>query len=330
VVAASAGNHAQGVAFAAALLGVKATVIMPEGAQLPKIEATRGYGADIIMRGSTVDDAVEYAREYSAETGAVLIHPFDHPDIVAGQGTLGLEILEQCPQVRTVAIPVGGGGVAAGVTVAIKSADPSIVVVGVQAEAVAAYPGSLAAGHPVRVQPTATMADGIAVCLPGEIPFGIISGFGVHVLTVSEESLSRALLLCLERAKQVVEPAGAAAVAGLMENPGMFEPPVVAVLSGGNIDPLLLSKVLRHGLAAAGRYLTFRCRIPDRPGGLATLLGAVAGLGANVLDVMHERVTPRLRVDEVEVLLQVETRGPAHCDEVISQLRQDGYQLMFR
>jgi threonine dehydratase len=174
------------------------------------------------------------------------------------------------------------------------------------------------------------MADGIAVCLPGEIPFGIISGFGVHVLTVSEESLSRALLLCLERAKQVVEPAGAAAVAGLMENPGMFEPPVVAVLSGGNIDPLLLSKVLRHGLAAAGRYLTFRCRIPDRPGGLATLLGAVAGLGANVLDVMHERVTPRLRVDEVEVLLQVETRGPAHCDEVISQLRQDGYQLMFR
>jgi threonine dehydratase len=220
--------------------------------------------------------------------------------------------------------------VAAGVIVAVKSADPSVAVVGVQAEAVAAYPASLAAGHPVRVQPAATMADGIAVCLPGEIPFGIISGFGVHVLTVSEESLSRALLLCLERAKQVVEPAGAAAVAGLMDNPGMFEPPVVAVLSGGNIDPLLLSKVLRHGLAAAGRYLTFRCRIPDRPGGLATLLGAVAGLGANVLDVMHERVTPRLRVDEVEVLLQVETRGPAHCDEVISQLRQDGYHLMFR
>jgi threonine dehydratase len=201
-------------------------------------------------------------------------------------------------------------------------------VIGVQAEAVAAYPASLAAGHPVRVQPAATMADGIAVCLPGDIPFEIISGFGVHVLTVSEESLSRALLLCLERAKQVVEPAGAAAVAGLMENAGMFEPPVVAVLSGGNIDPLLLAKVLRHGLAAAGRYLTFR--IPDRPGALASLLGAVAGLGANVLDVMHERVTPRLRVDEVEVLLQVETRGPAHCDDVISQLRQDGYQLMFR
>jgi threonine dehydratase len=318
------------VAFAAALLGVKATVIMPEGAQLPKMEATRGYGADIILHGETVDDALDYAREYVAERGAVLIHPFDHPDIVAGQGTLGLEILEQCPQVKTIAIPVGGGGLAAGVTVAVKSADPSVAVVGVQAEAVAAYPASLAAGHPVRVQPGSTMADGIAVCLPGDIPFGILSGFGVHVLTVSEESLSRALLLCLERAKQVVEPAGAAAVAGLMENAGMFEPPVVAVLSGGNIDPLLLAKVLRHGLAAAGRYLTFRCRIPDRPGALAALLGAVAGLGANVLDVMHERITPRLRVDEVEVLLQVETRGPAHCDDVISELRQAGYHLMFR
>ncbi len=330
VVAASAGNHAQGVAFAAALLGVKATVVMPEGAPLPKIEATKGYGADIITHGETVDDAVAYATEYAAERGAVLIHPFDHPDIVAGQGTLGLEVLEQCPEVKTIVVPVGGGGVAAGITVAVKAADPAIAVVGVQAEAVAPYPASLAAGHPVRVQPSVTMADGIAVCQPGEIPFEIISRSGNRVLTVTEESLSQALLLCLERAKQVVEPAGAAGVAGLLEYPGMFEPPVVAVLSGGNIDPLLLSKVLRHGLAAAGRYLTFRCRIADRPGGLAALLREVASLGANVLDVVHERVTPRLRVGEVEVLLQVETRGPGHCDEVISELRQAGYTLLFR
>jgi threonine dehydratase len=273
---------------------------------------------------------VEYAREYARERSAVLIHPFDHPDIVAGQGTLGLEIMQQCPQVRTIAIPVGGGGVAAGVTVAVKSTDPTVQVIGVQAEAVAGYPASLAAGHPVRVAAAGTMADGIAVCLPGDIPFGIISAYEDRVVTVSEESLSRALVLCLERAKQVVEPAGAAGVAGLLEYAGMFEPPVVVVLSGGNVDPLLLSKVLRHGLAAAGRYLTFRCRIPDRPGALATLLAAVAGLGANVLDVMHERVTPRLQVGEVEVLLQVETRGPAHCDEVISELRNAGYQLMFR
>jgi threonine dehydratase len=330
VVAASAGNHAQGVAFAAALLGAKATVIMPEGAPLPKIEATRAYGADIIIRGQTVDDALAEALAYASECGAVFIHPFDHPDVVAGQGTVGLEILEQCPEVRTIAVPVGGGGLAAGIAVAVQGADPAVRLVGVQARAVAPFPASLAAGHPVRVPPAPTMADGIAVGRPGEIPFGILAALADRVmLTVSEESLSRGLLLCLERAKQLVEPAGAAGVAALLEHPGVFEPPVVAVLSGGNIDPLLLSKVLRHGLSAAGRYLALRCRMPDRPGALAALLREVADLGANVLDVTHERVTARLRVDEVEVLLQVETRGPAHCDEVVRQLRQAGYTLIF-
>ncbi|HEY3605495.1 MAG TPA: threonine ammonia-lyase [Sporichthyaceae bacterium] len=329
VVAASAGNHAQGVAFAAARLGVKATVIMPEGAQLPKIEATRGYGADIITRGETVDDALEYAAEYAAERGAVLIHPFDHPDIVAGQGTLGLEILEQCPQVKTIAIPVGGGGLAAGVTVAVRSADPPVAVVGVQAEAVAAYPASLAAGQPVRVQPGSTMADGIAVCLPGEIPFGILSGSGAHVLTVSEESLSRALLLCLERAKLVVEPAGAAAVAALLADPQAFAPPVVAVLSGGNVDPLLLLRVLRHGLSAAGRYVAFRLRVPDRPGALAAMLGELAAADANVLEVEHLRTNPRLHVDEAEVNVQIETRGGSHTDAVLARMRAAGYTLTF-
>jgi threonine dehydratase len=173
------------------------------------------------------------------------------------------------------------------------------------------------------------MADGIAVARPGELAFVVLAEHADRVVTVSEESLSRALLLCLERSKQVVEPAGAAGVAALLEHPRAFEPPVVVVLSGGNIDPLLLAKVLRHGLAAAGRYLTFRCRLPDRPGALATLLAEVAGLGANVLDVMHERVTPGLHVDEVEVLLQVETRGPGHCDSVITQLRESGYKLLF-
>jgi threonine dehydratase len=330
VVAASAGNHAQGVAFAAALLGAKATVIMPEGAPLPKIEATRSYGADIITRGQTVDDALAEALAYASECGAVFIHPFDHPDVVAGQGTVGLEILEQCPEVRTIAVPVGGGGLAAGIAVAVQGADPAVRLVGVQAQAVAPFPASLAAGHPVRVPPAPTMADGIAVGRPGEIAFGILAALADRVmLTVSEENLSRGLLLCLERAKQLVEPAGAAGVAALLEHPGVFEPPVVVVLSGGNIDPLLLSKVLRHGLSAAGRYLALRCRMPDRPGALAALLREVADLGANVLDVTHERVTARLRVDEVEVLLQVETRGAAHCDEVVRELRQAGYTLIF-
>jgi threonine dehydratase len=329
VIAASAGNHAQGVAFAAAMLGAKATVVMPERAPLPKVEATRSYGAEIVLHGNSVDDALVRAKQLADDCGAVFIHPFEHPDIVAGQGTAGLEIIEQCPGVRTIAVPVGGGGLAAGIAVAVQNASPAVRVIGVQADACAAYPASFAAGHPVAVTPGPTMADGIAVARPGELALAILAKYADRVVSVSEESLSRALLVCLERSKQVVEPAGAAGVAGLLEHPRAFEPPVVAVLSGGNIDPLLLSKVLRHGLAAAGRYLTFRCRLPDRPGALATLLTEVAGLGANVLDVVHERITPGLHVDEVEVLLQVETRGPAHCDGVIGRLRASGYKLLF-
>ena len=193
----------------------------------------------------------------------------------------------------------------------------------------APYPASLAAGHPVSVRAEPTMADGIAVSRPGDVPFAIMSDLVERVVTVSEESLSRGLLLCLERAKQVVEPAGAAGVAALLEHPRDFTPPIVVVLSGGNIDPLLLSKLLRYGLGAAGRYLAFRCRLPDRPGSLAKLLGDVADLGANVLEVGHERLAPRLHVDEAEVVLVVETRGPAHCEEVIGALRAEGYTLAF-
>jgi threonine dehydratase len=329
VIAASAGNHSQGVAFAAGLLGVRATVVMPERAPLPKVEATGSYGAEVVLYGATVEQALARATELAAERGSVFIHPFDHPDIVIGQGTVGLEISEQCPEARTIAVPVGGGGLAAGIAVATRAADQPARVVGVQAEAVAAFPASFAAGHPVGVVSGATMADGIAVARPGELPLAVLAEHAVGVVTVSEESLSRALLICLERSKQVVEPAGAAGVAALLEHPRDFEPPVVAVLSGGNIDPLLLAKVLQHGLAAAGRYLAFRCRLPDRPGALATLLAEVAGLGANVLDVVHERVTPGLHVDEAEVLLQVETRGPGHCDSLIARLRQSGYKLSF-
>ena len=329
VVAASAGNHAQGVAFAAGRLGCAATMIMPAGAPLPKVQATRGYGADVILHGTCVEDTLSEALAFAERTGAVFIHPYDHPDIVAGQGTLGVEIIEQCPQVRTVVVPVGGGGLAAGITVAVKALDPEVTVAGVQAEAVAPYPGSLAAGHPVSVQAGRTMADGIAVSRPGDIPFGIISGYGGRVVTVSEEGLSRGLLLCLERAKQVVEPAGAAGVAALLEHPRDFVPPVVVLLSGGNIDPLLLVKLLRHGLTASGRYLAFRCLLPDQPGSLAKLLTDLADHGANVLEVGHDRLAPRLDVDEVEVVLQIETRGPEHCGEVIGALRAAGYTLAF-
>ncbi|MGB6456625.1 MAG: pyridoxal-phosphate dependent enzyme, partial [Streptosporangiaceae bacterium] len=329
VVAASAGNHAQGVALAAAALGARATVVMPAAAALPKVAATRSYGADVVLHGASVEDALARAREVAAETGSVLIHPFDHPDVIAGQGTVGLEIAEQCPQARTIVVPVGGGGLAAGIAIAASVVLPAAQLVGVQAEAVAPMPASIAAGRPVSVTPAATMADGIAVARPGELTTSVLAGAGANIVTVSEENLSRGLLLCLERAKQVVEPAGAAGVAAILEHPSLLEPPVVIVLSGGNIDPLLLSKVLRHGLSAAGRFLAIRCKLPDRPGALATLLMELAALGANVLDVVHERVTADLRVDEAEVSLHLETRGPEHTDSVISQLRKAGYTLLF-
>ncbi len=330
VIAASAGNHAQGVALAAAALGARATVVMPAAAPLPKVAATRSYGAEVILHGAAVEDALVKACALAEETGSIFIHPFEHPDVIAGQGTVGLEIAEQCPQARTVVVPVGGGGLAAGVAVAASSVLPQARLVGVQAEAIAPVPGSVKAGYPVAVTPSATMADGIAVAKPGALTTALLARHGTRVLTVTEENLSRALLLCLERAKQLVEPAGAAGVAALLEHPAsLFEPPVVVVLSGGNIDPLLLSKVLRHGLSAAGRYLAFRCKLPDRPGALATLLSELAALGANVLDVMHERVTADLRVDEAEVNLHLETRGPEHCDSVISHLRKSGYTLRF-
>jgi threonine dehydratase len=327
VVAASAGNHAQGVALAAQLLDIKATVFMPEGAPIPKEKATRGYGADVRFHGHSVDAALVEAKAFAAETGAVLIHPFDHVDIVTGQGTCGLEILDQAPGIRTVLVPTGGGGFIAGIATAIKARRPDVRVVGVQAEGAAAYLRSLREGHPVALETMSTMADGIAVGCPGEVPFRAIQQHVDDFVTVSEESLSRALLMTLERAKLLVEPAGAAAVAAMLDNPTAFETPAVAVLSGGNVDPLLLMRVLRHGMAAAGRYLSFRVRIPDLPGGLARLLGELADVEANVLDVVHERTSTHLHVDEVEVALQVETRGPEHADRVLARLRECGYHV---
>jgi threonine dehydratase len=302
---------------------------MPEGAPLPKVEATRAYGAKVEFAGTSVDEALTAAVARTEETGAVFIHPFDHPDVIAGQGTLGLELLEQCPQARTVVVPVGGGGLISGVATAIKSRDPQVRVVGVQPTGAAAVPASLAVGHPVTLPSTSTIADGVAVGRPGDLTYAHIANLVDDVVCVSEEALSRALLLCLERAKLVVEPAGAAGVAAVMEEPRSFQPPVIVVLSGGNIDPLLLMRVLRHGMAAAGRYLSFRLRIPDRPGELARLLGELAASGANVVDVEHIRTGPRLHIDEVEVALQLETRGPRHCEEVLDRLRAAGYPLMF-
>ena len=325
VVAASAGNHAQGVALAASMLGIVTTVFMPVGAPIPKVLATQGYGAEVRFFGSTLEEALDAARAFSAETGAVLIHPYDHPDIVAGQGTCGLEILEQVPDVKTILVCTGGGGLLAGIALAVKSLRPDVRVIGVQAARAAAYPASLAAGHPVKLAEMSTMADGISVGLPGQVPFELVRDHVDEIRTVSEESLSRALLLCLERAKLVVEPAGAAAVAAILDDPTAFEPPVVAVLSGGNIDPLLMLRVLRHGLVAAGRFLSVTVRVPDRPGNLAGLLAALARFDANVLEVSHARIAGSLGLHEVDIAIELETRGEPHADEVLSRLLEEGY-----
>ncbi|MFD8216110.1 threonine ammonia-lyase [Streptomyces sp. NPDC059697] len=328
VVAASAGNHAQGVALASSLLGVRSTVFMPTGAPLPKVAATRDYGAEVRLHGQVVDETLAAAQEYAAETGAVFIHPFDHPDIIAGQGTVGLEILEQCPEVRTIVVGIGGGGLAAGIAVAVKALRPDVRIIGVQAAGAAAYPPSLAAGRPVSIDNPATMADGIKVGRPGDVPFRIVRELVDEVRTVSESHLSSALLLCLERAKLVVEPAGASPVAALLSEPGTFEGPVVALLSGGNVDPLLMQRILRHGMAASGRYLAVTLRLTDRPGALATLLGVLSVADANVLDVSHVRTDPRLGLTEVEVELHLETKGPEHCAEVGRALREAGYTVI--
>ncbi|WP_026928949.1 threonine ammonia-lyase [Glycomyces tenuis] len=327
VVAASAGNHAQGVALAAATLGIRATVFMPAGAPLPKVAATKGYGADVILGGATVDDALESAHRFAEETGATPIHPFDHRDVVAGQGTIALEILEQLPETAAIVTAVGGGGLAAGIAAAAKELRPDIRVVGVQAEGAAAYPGSLEAGKPVRLEAMHTIADGIAVGKPGEVPFAHVADLVDEIVTVTEEDISVALLSLLERNKLVAEPAGATAYAALLSGAARAEGPTVTVISGGNIDPLLLMRLIEHGLAASGRYLRCNLRCADRPGALASILELVGTHGGNIVDVYHQRSDPRLSVGEVSVDLSIETRGSEHATEIVAVLRDAGYFL---
>lgn len=327
VIAASAGNHAQGVAVAAAALGISAVVYMPVSAALPKVAATRDYGAEVRLVGANVDEALAAAKVEAERTGAIFIHPFDHADVIAGQGTLALEILEQVPLVKTVLAPVGGGGLVAGLVAAFAQLAPEVKVVGVQASRAAAYTESLIAGHPVTHPAQSTMADGIAVSTPGELPFEIINRGNTRIVNVSEEDISKAMLYMAERAKLVVEPAGVTGVAALMAQPGEFEGPVVALLSGGNIDPNVLLRVVRHGLVSAGRFLVVKVRLDDHPGALAQMLFDLASQNANIMHVGHVRTGVDLAIDEVEVTMQVETKGPDHCTEVLEFMRSKGYKL---
>ena len=329
VVAASAGNHAQGVARAAQKLGIPATIFMPLGVPVPKLLATRGYGADVILEGETVETPLRLAAEFAERTGAVLIHPFDHRDVIIGQGTLGLEVYNDVPDVDTVLVGIGGGGLIAGVAAAIKARAAAegrhVRIIGVQAENSAAYPSSLAAGTPLSVATTPTIADGIAVARPGDVPFEVIKDLVDEVVTVSDDDIARALLVLLERAKQVVEPAGAVGVAAILAGKVAATGTTVAILSGGNIDPLLLQRVVAHGLSASGRYMTLQIPLPDRPGQLARVSELLSIAGANVIEVLHTRHGQGLQISEVILQLSVETRGEDHRAQVISVLEGAGF-----
>lgn len=330
VVAASAGNHAQGVAFAARELGIPATIFMPIGVALPKLAATRDYGADVVLRGHTVAEPLRAAAEHAERTGAVYIPPFDHPDVIAGQGTLGLEVLEQVPELATVIVPIGGGGLISGMATVLKQRAAQlgreIRVIGVQAVNAAAYPVSLAAGAVTEITISPTIADGIAVSKPGKLNFEIIKDTVDEVVTVDDDDIARAMLVLLERAKLVVEPAGAVGVAAILTGKIRASGPTVVMLSGGNIDPLIMERVISHGLAASERYLKLRIPLPDRPGQLARTSEIVAAQNANVVEVLHTRHGTGLAISQVELELHIETRGPEHAEQVLGALRAEGYE----
>lgn len=331
VIAASAGNHAQGVALAARELGIKATIFMPLGVALPKLEATRDYGAEVVLVGNIFNESLKAAKERAAETGAVFIAPFDHEDIIMGQGTLGLEILDEVPDVDTVIMAIGGGGLISGVASAIKQKaaqlGKTVRIIGVQAENAAAYPPSLEAGEPLTVDIHPTICDGISVARPGSLNFEIIKDAVDEVVTVSDDDVARALVMLLERAKMVVEPAGAVGVAAIMDGKIRNAGKTVTILSGGNIDPLLLQRIVNHGLAASERYLKLRIMLPDRPGQLARTAEIVSEQNANVVEVLHTRHGRGLQISEVELELHIETRGTEHRKQVIDALRKEGFKV---
>lgn len=329
VIAASAGNHAQGVAIAARTLGIACTILMPATAPLAKITATESYGATVILAGATYNDAYERARQIQAETGAIYIHAFDDPDVIAGQGTVGLEILADLPDVEAIVAPIGGGGLISGIATAVKALKPDVRIIGVEAAGAAAMRASLDAGHLVTLDTLSTVADGIAVKSPGAYTLAIARKLVDDVVTVEDEDIIRTVLLLMERCKLVVEGAGAAGAAAMLS--GAISLPgarTAIVLSGGNIDMNLVGRFIAHGLAIQGRYLALRTMVVDRPGELLRLLAVIAEQKVNVLDVAHHRAAPHAPIQHVEVSLTLETRNREHCDQLIQSLRDQGFPVV--
>jgi threonine dehydratase len=317
VVTASAGNHGQAVAWAAREEGIEATVFMPSETPMAKVDATRNYGARVELTGYAFEDAMHEAFEHAAKSGATFIHAFEDPIVIAGQGTIGLELAEQIDDLGTLVVPIGGGGLAAGIALALRGVRPGIRIVGVQAAACAPLAGGQPSGY--------TIAEGIAVKHPGELTSALVKDLLDDVVTVSDEEISQAIVLLLERVKLVVEGAGAAAIAALLAGRVGGTGPVAALLSGGNIDPTLLIQVMRHGLTLAGRYLVVRTRISDRTGELSKLLALFAEERANVVSVEHHREGMDIPVTETEVEATLLTRDQEHCTQILEAMRAQGY-----
>ena len=326
VIAASAGNHAQGVAIAAAQYNISCTIVMPETAPLAKVTATQGYGAEVVLHGFTYDDAYQYCLELQQETGATFIHAFDDPDIIAGQGTLGLEMLSDLPDADALIVPIGGGGLIAGITIAARALRPNIKIIGVQAAGAASCRASLDAGELRTLPSIATIADGIAVKRPGTLTFPIIQNLVDDVVVVNDEEIISAVLLLMERSKMLVEGAGAAGVAAMLSGVVKLDGKRVLVpLTGGNIDINLVSRFIEHGLAAAGRYFVIHTRLTDRPGELMRLLAIISEMRINVIDVRHQRISSRLPIMQREETLTLETRDREQCEQLLQRLRAAGY-----
>lgn len=331
VIASSAGNHAQGVALAAAEFGIKSTIVMPETAPLSKISATKSYGANVVLHGFNYDDCYAKAVEIQKQTGAVFIHPFDDPYIIAGQGTLALEILEELPDTDAILVPVGGGGLLAGIALAAKTINPRIKIIAVEAANAPSMKFSVEKGAVSRLDSAATFADGIAVKMPGEHTFEIANKYVDRFITVEEDEIANAILLLLEHFKLVVEGAGAVTMAavlnGCLKMPGKK---VVAVISGGNIDVNLLSRIVDRGLAKAGRKTELTTVIPDQPGSLHNMLRIISEIGANIVEIHHNRITMEAELNWARVDLVVETKDNRHLQELLTKLRQHGYQVTRR
>jgi threonine dehydratase len=326
VIAASAGNHAQGVAVAATALGVAAAVVMPRNTPLAKVEATRGYGAEVIRHGESYEDAHREAERIAAERGLLLIPAFDDPHIIAGQGTTGLEIIEDLPEVGCVIVPVGGGGLAAGIGIAVKDSRPGVRVIGVQAETAPAVYRSYKAGKRVNVPPAPTIAEGIAVGAPGKLTLPLLRRYLDDMVLVDEDDIAQAMVLLMERSKLVVEGAGAAGVAALLSHKiDIAGTTAAVVLSGGNVDINMIARVIEHGLMRAGRYFSLTVGLDDKPGQLARLSALLAEAGANVLSVAHHRFGIDIAVGRVQVVLLLEVRNRAHASEVEEALERAGF-----